>query len=120
MGQGSRGYRPIGRTTDDLRRAVPAEPHGIAKPAIRPGRGNPFRPGRHRVPPGMDTSQTPHGRPDPPGPEGDDTGLYAPDERYTRDLPPDAPAPPPADTRGDRRPAEPPAGADTGGPPAGA
>lgn len=92
----------------------------MAKPAIRMARGIRFPPGGHRVPPGMDTSHTPEGRPDPHGPEGEDTGLYAPAERYTRDLPPDAPAPQPADTRGDRRPAEPPAGADTGGPPAGA
>ncbi|MCC6830465.1 MAG: hypothetical protein IT200_03890 [Thermoleophilia bacterium] len=59
--------------------------------------------------------------PETPPEEGtEDVGLYAPPHRYTRDIPSDRPAPPPPDTRGDRDTPEPPAGSDTGGPPAGA
>lgn len=53
-----------------------------------------------------------------PEPE-EDVGLYAPRDRYTRDIDPDAPPPPVPPTGSDREPPEPPAGADTAGPPAG-
>jgi hypothetical protein len=58
--------------------------------------------------------------PEHDGEDEEDVGLYAPRERYTRDLPPDAPPPPVPDTSGERPSPEPPAGADSGGPPSGA
>lgn len=62
--------------------------------------------------------------PETPPREGEDgtedVGLYAPPHRYTRDIPADRPAPPRPDTGGTKQTPEPPACADTGGPPAGA